>query len=265
MWFSATVLVVNFVVGAVAHGRGGWDWVHGLPSCWEDCLDNSGCDSKSCICESSQNGDYLTSAVECAVRSCNADGLNVALSFLAPLQMYCKATRNEIPDEIMSSAYSCATATSTSATPTTTRKDEHSTQAPKTSKDAGSGLESTITSTITVTTTDESGSTLQVLIPIVMGPSTMTTGEMITSTLDSKPTASPAATSNAEAAGSTAAVPVPAPSQPQESPASSATAKATSIGNGSPFDLSVQGGSAPLGFSASFVGFGILFGALARI
>ncbi|KAF2447681.1 hypothetical protein P171DRAFT_429300 [Karstenula rhodostoma CBS 690.94] len=259
MW--SVLVVVNLVVEAVAHGRGGWDWVHGLPSCWEECLDNSGCDSKSCICESSQDGAYLTSAVECAVQSCSADGLNVALSFLAPLQMYCKAARDDIPDEIMSSAYSCATATS--ATPSPTRRVGHSTQASKTLKDASNGLDSTITSTVTLTTTNESGSTLQILIPIVMGPSTMSTGEMITSTLDSKPTASPAATSNAEAAGSTAAA--PALSQPQESPASSATARATNIGNGSPFDLSAQGGSARWSFSAAFVGIGMLFGALARL
>ncbi|KAL5419351.1 hypothetical protein PMIN03_000542 [Paraphaeosphaeria minitans] len=245
----------------------------------ERCLDNSGCDSKSCQSASivlvthvlmrSQayailaNVDYLTSAVECVVQSCSADGLNVILSFLAPLQMYCKATRNEIPNEIMSSAYACAvaTSTSTSTTPSPTRKVEHSTQAPKTSTDAGKGLESTVTSTVTVTTTNKSGSTLQVLIPIVLGPSTMTTGEMITSTLDSKPTASRVATSNAEAVGSTAA----APSQPQVSPASSATAQATNIGNGSPFDLSAQGGSARWGFSTSFVGIGMLLGALARI
>ncbi|KAL1607890.1 hypothetical protein SLS60_002828 [Paraconiothyrium brasiliense] len=210
-----------------------------------------------CICESSQDDDYLTSAVECAVQDCKFDGLNVALTFLAPLQMYCKATQDEIPDEILSSAYACATAT-TSATPSSTRKVEHSTQGSETSKLSGNGLKSTITSTVTVTTTNDNGNTLQVLIPIVMGPSTITTGDMVTSTLESKPTASPAATSNADAAASTAA----APSQPKQSSASSATAQATNIGNGSPFDLSAQGGSTRWSFSAALVGFGVLIGAL---
>jgi hypothetical protein len=208
-------------------------------------------DAISGICESSQDGDYLTKSVECAVQSCSADGVNVVLNFLAPLQMYCKATRDDIPDEVMSSAYACATATATSATPSFTRNVEHSTQASKTSKGLGNGLESTIISTVTVTTTDESGNTLQLLIPIVMGPSTMTTGEMMTSTLGSKPTASPAATSNAEAAASTSTA--------------SSRAQATNIGNGSPFDLSAQGGSARWSFSVAFVGSGMLFGALAGL
>lgn len=264
MWFSAaaSVFAVQFFAGAVAHGHGGWDWVHGLPKCWESCLKSTsdGCNSKSCICDSSQDDDYLTSAVECVVRSCGAEELEVDLTFLAPLQMYCAATGDDIPDSVMSSAYACATATATSATPSPTRKVEHSSQennGHKTTKEASNGLESTVTSTVTLTTTNGEGSTLQVLIPIVMGPSTMTTGEIITSTLDSKSTASPAASSTPEPVAA-------APTQAQDSSSPSATAKETNIGQGSPFDIS-QGGAAHWDFSGALAGAGLLLGVLLRL
>ena len=51
----------------------------------------------------------------------------------------------------------------------------------------------------------------------------------------------------------------------KDAPASSATAKATNIGNGSPFDVSVQGGSVQWDISAALVGVGILLGALVRL
>ncbi|KAF1974986.1 hypothetical protein BU23DRAFT_597951 [Bimuria novae-zelandiae CBS 107.79] len=266
MWFSiaAALVVVSLIVEAAAHGRGGWDWVHGLPSCWGNCLDESGCNSRRCICDSSQDGDYLTSAVECMVRSCDADGLTIALSFLAPLQMYCMATGDGIPGPAISSAYACATATTpaSTATPSPTRKVPHSTQTRQTTKEANNGLESTITSTVTLTTTNGDGNTVQVLIPIEMGPSTMITGEIITSTLGSESNSVPATTSNAEPATEpTSAL----PSQTQNSPSSSSTARPTNIGNGSPFDLSTGEGAAQRGLSASLYGAFILLGAFLRI
>lgn len=50
MWSSigASMVVVNLIATAAAHGRGGWDWVSGLPSCWGHCLDDNGCNSKQC-------------------------------------------------------------------------------------------------------------------------------------------------------------------------------------------------------------------------
>lgn len=209
-------------------------------------------DSRAGICDSSQDDDYLTNAVDCMVRSCDADGPNVALNFLAPLQMYCKATRDEIADSVMKSAYACATApaATTSATRSSTRKVEHPTT---TSSGADHELESTITSTVTLTSTNDDGNTVQVLIPIEMGPSTMITGEIVTRTLDSEATA----TSYAEAASTPTAA---APSQTQDSPSSTSTARESNIGNGSPFDLSAGGGGSHLGFSMAACGVGILLG-----
>lgn len=198
------------------------------------------------------------------VRSCDADGMKVNLGFLAPLQMYCKVTQDDIPSSMMSKAYACATArtTSTAVGPSPTRKVEHSTQAHKTSEDESNGLESTITSTVTLTTTNADGNTVQLLIPIAMGPSIMTTGEIMTRTLESESTWTQAATSDVQpAAEPTAAGPLPTQGSPSPSP----TSRETNLGDGSPFDLSVSGEAAHWRLSRGLAGAGVMLGVFARL
>jgi hypothetical protein len=99
------------------------------------------------------------------------------------------------------------------------------------------GLTATLKSTVTQTTTDGSGNTLLVIIPIVVGPSGVFTGDMSTSTVTA---ASSNAPSSAPATPSPSAVASP-PTPTQRAPSSTSAAggqrtNSPASGNGSPFE-----------------------------
>ncbi|KAF1911691.1 hypothetical protein BDU57DRAFT_542801 [Ampelomyces quisqualis] len=181
-------MVAQFFVLTTAHR----DWlVKGLPQCWQDCLKatEDGCSSSSCICKTSADStSYLPGAISCTVSKCNAD--EVALDmFLGPLDMLCSGIHCPIPDEVIKAAYANERPQSirTTSTTTSSRKPEHSTS--KTTEN-GPELTSTIRSTLTRTSADSSGHTLQIMVPIVVGPSGVSTGFVSTSTLTGRSTSS---------------------------------------------------------------------------
>ncbi|KAF2240543.1 hypothetical protein BU26DRAFT_526007 [Trematosphaeria pertusa] len=227
---SLSILAAHvFVLGVSAH----LDLLDGLPSCWLDCLSNTddGCDSAKCICDASQSDSYLTSAVECARSECEADGSALDLLFLGPLDLYCSATGEEIPEDTMSSAYACATATAASPS-LTTRKVERSTETSehKTTQGGGSGS---------------------------------------TSTLESESTATSAPSSAAASPSQAPETSAPAPTQAQGASSSSASASPTqgtsnSNGNGSPFE-NMQAGASQWGFSSLVVAMSVIAGLFLRL
>jgi hypothetical protein len=113
-----------------------------------------------------------------------------------------------IPDDVMAAAYAAAgdaddepqQHTPKPATPTSSKQSEH-----KSSKGGNDAqpLTSTMRSTITKTTTDGSGNTLQLVVPIVVGPSGISTGAISTSTLDGRATSTDTQLSTSPAAAST--------------------------------------------------------------
>lgn len=183
--------------------------------------------------------------------------------------MFCAASGEEVPGSVMSSAYDCATATAP-ASSQATRKVEHSTKDSdrQTTKNNGDGLKTTVTSTLTQTTTDGDGNTLQIIVPIVMGPDTMSTGDIVTSTLDGQASATTAPSSAAASPSQTAEPSAPAPTQAQGAPSSTATAETTqgrsSNSNGSPFE-NMQAGAAQWSFSGVAVGLSMLAGVFLRL
>ncbi|KAF2023180.1 hypothetical protein EK21DRAFT_119007 [Setomelanomma holmii] len=254
-------LLAQLFTGSVA-GHRDW-WLQTLPKCWQSCFANTedGCASSSCICQSSEDGDsYLPSAVACAVDKCDADW---ALQLvLGQLQLLCIGLHCAIPDDVMDAAYAVASgsdddnplSTHTSVAVTSTKKSEH-----KTSTRSGEvqELTSTVRSTFTRTTTDSSGHTVQIVVPIAIGPSGIVTGSIATSTLSgqalstrlpSSAVASPSATAPSTTSLRSPAFTAPTASQRTESPAR---------GNGSPFE-NMQATGCTWTFSISTVLLGTL-------
>lgn len=140
----------------------------------------------------------------------------------------------------MDAAYAAASDDSSSETPSppppAPKPTKKPGQTPSASYDAPE-LTSTVRSTLTKTTTDSNGHTLQVIVPIAVGPSGMVTGSISTSTISGRPTTtgSPSAvTTNPPAHTSLPELSL-LPSSTAPAPANAGGA---SGGNGSPFDVS---------------------------
>jgi hypothetical protein len=231
-----------------------------LPKCWQSCFASAddGCGSSACesqyrrlfclpltgagICETSQDSAaYLPSAVSCAVSKCDADGALPLI--LGQLQLLCIGLNCAIPDDVMDEAYAIASgsnsddespqSTRTPVAVTSTRKSARKTSTP--SGDAQE-LTSTIRSTFTRTTTDSSGRTVQVVVPIAVGPSGIVTGSIATSTLSGQ--AASTRPLSATSPSPSAAASSPASTRPptSTSPAAAERTESPARGNGSPFE-----------------------------
>ncbi|KAL1791753.1 hypothetical protein ACET3X_009504 [Alternaria dauci] len=234
-----------FAVGAAAHRD--W-WLQGLPRCWQDCLGNTeeGCGYRKCICQTSESSaSYLPSAVTCAVTNCDADDWALEL-VLGPLELYCDAIGCTIPAEVVDDAYDAVSSsyvppTTTRAPPTTTAAAPKPTRTSESDNhDDDDGFTSPVSTTITRTTTDGDGNTLQVIVPIVVNPTGISTGSIITSTVAG---ASPTSTDSPPSETARPSVPAPtAGASSAASPPPSATGSASdepeapANGNGSPFE-----------------------------
>ena len=220
------------------------------------------------ICDASQDDEYLQNAVSCMRSDCEADDWSLEVFFLGPLDLWCSAAGNSIPEDIMSSAYDCATAT-TSIAPLTTREVQHSSQSGGQKTKGGDSMTAIVTSTITRTTTDDEGHTIQLVIPIVMGPGTLSQGPTSTSTLEEDVSSTDTPSSSDASANSTPGVTASASSQAQQGQLASSTtssnaAKKTSSNNGSPFD-NMQAGAERFSFSGTLIGLGAVAGLFARL
>ncbi|KAF2706930.1 hypothetical protein K504DRAFT_493257 [Pleomassaria siparia CBS 279.74] len=259
------IVLCFFVVasGVTAHG---FDFLDGLPKCWQKTLKatGNGCNSKSCICDASQSKTFLPNVASSILANCDTEDWVLEATFLFPVQAYCDLVGLSVPDTIMSSAYA---ATATTASPSTTRKVVHSqtTHGYHTTKAVGD-LKSTVTTTRTQTTTDKDGSTLEIIIPIVLGPKTLVTGRILTSTLEPEATRTKAPSSIAAWPSITAA-PVPASTRAHvvavPTLISSSSPKTPNSG-GSPFD-NMQAGASRWSVSGTVLGMGFLAGLLMRL
>ncbi|KAF2866676.1 hypothetical protein BDV95DRAFT_611357 [Massariosphaeria phaeospora] len=264
---SLSVLAVALQVLGLCALASGFDLVQGLNDCFTDCLakTSDGCDSQSCLCDASQSASYLSSAVSCIASTCDVDDWTINLLFLGPLQMYCGAVGNPIPETIMSGAYVACTSTKAAPQPTT-RKAEHSTKPTEHKTTKGADLRSAVSSTIIKTTTDKDGNTLLLMVPIVIGPHTaIETGRIITSTVENEPsiTSTPAASSVPASPSSAAETAAPRTTQPPPAPPAEPTQR-TGEGNGSPFE-NMQAGATQWRFSGALVGLGALAGIFMRL
>jgi hypothetical protein len=184
---------------------------------------------------------------------------------LFPLEGYCELAGNAIPEEVLSSAYAVAAGTAYPTTteqrkPSSTHEGEHSERPkdPKTTHKEQHRVTETLTSTMTKTTTDSEGQTLEIIVPVVIGPNTMSFGKTTTSTLeaDSSATETP---SSASATPSPTMSPTP---KEQPEPPSSTSSKGpedTSISNGSPFE-NMQAEAGQWRVSSIFLGLGAAAG-----
>jgi hypothetical protein len=180
--------------------------------------------------------------VSCAVSRCNADHLALDLA-LGSLELLCAGIGDRIPKDIMDDAYAAA-ADSDSDSDDEPSRSTH-TPAPTTSKqktaktsNVATELTNTIRSTFTTTTTDSNGNTLQIVVPVVIGPSRIDTGAPSTSTMSGQVTSS-AAPSSAH----TSLTPEPSLPSLMLLPASTSAPGSQRVGgsaggSGSPFDVS---------------------------
>jgi len=223
------------------------DLIDSFPRCWQQCIDNSNlnCGGRDvpCICKASK-GTFLTDTVSCARSSCDSSDWHVGL-FLAPLELACDLVGQHIPDTVISSAQCAATETSqpSSKSSATHESKSHDSQAAQTTD----YITKTYTTTVTQTTTNSAGTTIYIIVPIIVDPSTVIYGK--TSTLTDKGIAastivsdstilvSPVPSSGASSASSVAAVTSAAQqaSRTQSSTSSSKKASQTNNSNGSPF------------------------------
>ncbi|OAL42922.1 hypothetical protein IQ07DRAFT_593453 [Pyrenochaeta sp. DS3sAY3a] len=245
------------VLGVAAHRD--W-WVAGLPSCWQNCLADTqdGCSSRKCICKTSQSSaSFLPDAVSCAVSKCNADDWALEL-VLGPLQLYCAAIDCAIPEDVVDSAYAAASDTDdeplqTSVVVSSKTKTKPSNPQTTNTSDDDEDLTSTVRTTMTKTTTDDNGNTLQVIIPIVMGPTGISTGDIITTTLEGKTSSSPLLSRPSPTPGNTS----PTLSLPSTSTGPAQATERPYNGNGSPFE-NMQAGASKWVVSAPILGLGVL-------
>ncbi len=165
--------------------------------------------------------------------TCHADQWSLDL-VLGSLSLYCRAIEYPIPDSVMNAAYTAATGQPYLQMTSTTRSSQ-SQRAPTQSTDDQQALTTTVRATITRTTTDGNGNTLQVIVPLIMGPSGMSTGQVVTSTVHataSSDIVSPSSTAKAAASAAW-------PSSQRPSSTSLETPRQTkqsTNGNGSPFE-----------------------------
>jgi hypothetical protein len=222
------------------------DLIDSFPQCWQQCIDNSNLNCGSdvpCICKASE-GSFLTDTVSCVRSSCDSSDWDVNL-FLAPLELACDVVGQHIPDSVISSAQCAATETSqpSSKSSATQESKSHDSQAAQTTD----YITKTYTTTVTQTTTNSAGTTIYIIVPIIVDPSTVIYGK--TSTLTDKGIAastivpdstilvSTIPSSGASGASSVAAVTSAAKqaSGTQSSTSSSKKASQTNNSNGSPF------------------------------
>ena len=227
------------------------------------------------ICQTSESStSYLSSAVACAVSSCKADESDIEL-VLGPLELYCDAIGCTIPAEVVEDAYAAVASTAdppkpTHAAPTTkpapaapkpptttTQTDEHD--------DAGADLTSAISTTITKTSTDGDGNTLQIIVPIVMGPTQISTGSIITSTVAG---GTPVSTISSPSPSAQPSAPVPTPgasfTQTSSASGSEETDPPPANGNGSPFE-NMQAGAGRWSLSTPGIALGAFAALLLRL
>jgi len=193
--------------------------------------------------------------VTCAVSQCRADPWAAQL-VLGPLELICLGLGDPIPRDNLAAAYAAATDTSQStrrpAPAISSRKPEIRTS--KASNDQG--LTATLKSTLTQTTTDGSGNTLLVIIPIVVGPSGVFTGDVSTSTVTA--TASNGLSFIPSSASPSAAPSAPTPTQrvpPTTSSVGAQRSDSPANGNGSPFE-NIQAGASKWPVSGPMLGLG---------
>jgi len=157
------------------------DLIDGLPSCWESCAEdqNLSCDGWDlpCICKASK-GTFLTDTVSCARSNCDTSDWNVQL-FLGPLELLCATVGESLPRSIIKAAENCATQTAPPKA-SSTKTAKHASSKHRSDK-SQNYITTTYTTTITETTTDKSGSTVYVIIPVIVEPSTMIYGKPSTS------------------------------------------------------------------------------------
>lgn len=192
------------------------------------------------ICnKTDSSAPYLPNSVSCAVSQCAADTWALDL-VLGTLQLYCTAVQCDIPDNVLSSAYAAASGTSATSAqstrkPASSAKPTKSASTTTKTSDGGQALTRTYSSTVTRTTTDGSGQTLEVIVPIVAGPSGVATGSIYTSTLgetaSSADTSASVASSTSTAAASSAALQTTS----LTSTAAPRQTKSPTNGDGSPF------------------------------
>ncbi|CAO2650265.1 Nn.00g015570.m01.CDS01 [Neocucurbitaria sp. VM-36] len=226
-------------LGVAAHRD--W-WLQSLPDCWQSCLSSTddGCTSTKCICKTTEDSaSYLPDAVSCAASHCDADEWALEL-VLEPLQLYCSAIHSPIPDQVMESASAAATETeepsqtTPAAQASTQTESEHQTSK---GSDDGDDLTSTVKTTITKTTIDADGNTLQLAVPVVIGPTGISTGTVVTSTIDSRASSTGAASSTPASPSPAAEVTSVASTQgPSSTSANSRETERPANGNGSPFE-----------------------------
>ncbi|CAI6257396.1 unnamed protein product [Periconia digitata] len=268
--YRLTAVAVQLIALAAAASTYGskdepdYDWVKdSLPSCFEDCLGKTsdGCHSQECICSASQSDDYLQSAVECVRDECEKEGLEINVALLVPAQLYCSAVGSSIPDDSVKNAYECAmggnvpSATHKSATSTAKQHSE-------------SELKSTVTSTFSMTTTDGKGHTLQIVQPVAVGPSTVSTGDAVTSTLGSSSSSSASKSASSSSPSTTAAPNQPAQvssAAPTQAPVStSSPTQRVEDGGGSPF-VNMQASAVHWSFSGPVAALGVVAGLFMRL
>lgn len=237
------------------------DWVDKLPKCWNECLDETsdGCNSEDCICDASQKTSYLPPAVSCVANSCDASFWKIQTKLLIPLGTQCLFEGNPIPWDVATeaneAAYGSEKPPSGTLFPTTTRNVER----PKpTHKHEYDDDDRAFTTTVTETTTNEAGTTIRIIVPVVAKPKTTSYGTTVTETVEIAPTGS--------AAPSRSTFAETVPGEAESTTAASQTAQETGTsndgvsGNGSPFDA--QGGARrrdpPVIFGALIVAMGAL-------
>lgn len=236
--FPAFALLLSSVAG---------DLIGSFPRCWQQCINNSNLNCGGwdvpCICKASK-GTFLTDTVSCARSSCDSSDWDVDL-FLGPLELACNVVGQRIPDSIISSAQCAATETSqpSSKSGATYESKSHHSQATQTTD----YITETYTTTITQTTTNSAGTTIYIIVPVIVEPSTVIYGKTSTltdkgvtaSTIVSESTiiVSPIPSSGASATSSAATVTSAAQQAggAQSSTSSSKKASQTNNSNGSPF------------------------------
>ena len=153
-----------------------------------------------------------------------------------------------------------AAATGTNDEPSHTTQDAASaTETKQPQRSNGEELTKTIATTITKTTTDGQGNTLQVVVPIVLGPTDVSTGAIVTSTLDSRASSTGGPASTAASPSATASDTKPESTQDATSTAAadSQETQSPANGNGSPFE-NMQAGAERWLVSISMLGLGVL-------
>lgn len=191
------------------------------------------------ICDASQNTSYLPPAVHCVATSCDASFWKIQTKLLIPLGTQCLFEGNPIPWDVATEANEAAYGKEEPPRQpmfpdfTMTREVEH----PKpTHKHEDGDDDRAFTTTVTETTTNEAGTTIRIIVPVVAKPKTTSYGTTVTETIESEPTGSAAPSTRSTSRGTV-------PAEAESTTAASQSAQETGnsdngvSGNGSPFDI----------------------------